>query len=209
MEENFGIENPLEIVEEEIKEIEEHEKNRDKEEKARSKFNNIVAVTISIYAVLTAYVGLTESQITTDTLLEMDNAVLLQSQASDQWAYYQAKGIKEELFLSQSKSLAASGNPLTKEVQSEFDATVNKYDIEKKDIQQKATELENSREEKIKETSVLVRKHHKTGVALTLLQIAIVLASVSSLLRKRPLWFASIGASSLGILYFASSYFTH
>ncbi|MFC5449185.1 DUF4337 family protein, partial [Paenibacillus aestuarii] len=147
MEENFGIENPLEIVEEEIKEIEEHEKKRDKEEKARSKFNNIVAVTISIYAVLTAYVGLTESQITTDTLLEMDNAVLLQSQASDQWAYYQAKGIKEELFLSQSKSLAASGNPLTKEVQSEFDATVNKYDIEKKDIQQKATELENSREE--------------------------------------------------------------
>src|SRR5258708_6760021 len=121
MEENFGIENPLEKVEEEIKEIEEHERKQDKSEKERSRFNNIIAVTISIYAVLTAYVGLNESQVTTDTLLVMDNAVLLQSQASDQWAYYQAKGIKEEIFLSQSKSLSATGNPQTKDVEKEFD----------------------------------------------------------------------------------------
>ncbi|SDN33570.1 protein of unknown function [Paenibacillus sp. yr247] len=206
MEENFGVENPLEKVEEEIREIEERERKQDKAEKDRSKFNNIIAVTISIYAVLTAYVGLNESQVTTDTLLEMDNVVLLQSQASDQWAYYQAKGIKEEIFLSQSKSLAASGNPLTKEIQSEFDANVKKYDKEKKDINEKATELEKSRDEKIKETAVLVKKHHKAGVALTLLQISIVLASVSSLLRKKPLWYASISTSTVGVIYFLTSF---
>jgi hypothetical protein len=206
VEENFGVENPLEKVEEEIKELEEHERKHNIEEKDRSRFNSIIAVTISVYAVLTAYVGLKESQITTDTLLEMDNAVLFQSQASDQWAYYQAKSIKGEMYKSQSKSLAATGNQQSKELQNEFDANSKRYDTEKIDIEQKANELEKLREEKIKETSALVHKHHSTGVALTFLQISIVLASVSSLLRKKILWYASIGTSLVGLLYFISSY---
>ncbi|SEC10524.1 DUF4337 domain-containing protein [Paenibacillus sp. GP183] len=206
MGENFGIENPLEKVEEEIKELEEHERKHNIEEKDRNRFNSIIAVTISIYAVLTAYVGLKESQITTDTLLEMDNAVLLQSQASDQWAYYQAKSIKGEIYKSQSKSLSSTGNQQSKEIQNEFDANSKRYDTEKKDIEQKANELEKLREEKIKETSALVHKHHSTGIALTFLQISIVLASVSSLLRKKILWYASIGTSVIGLLYFISTY---
>src|SRR6202022_1693287 len=97
-----------------------------------------------------------------------------------------------EIYKSQLKSLAAEGNPQTKAIQSEFEANSKKYDNEKKDINQKATELEKSRDEKLQGTAVLVKKHHKAGLALTLLQISIVLASVSSLLRKKPLWYASL-----------------
>jgi hypothetical protein len=136
----------------------------------------------------------------------MDNAVLLQSQASDQWAYYQAKSIKGEIYKSQSKSLAAAGNPQSKDIQNEFDTNSKRYDTEKKEIEQKAIELEKSREEKIKGTSALVHTHHSTGIALTFLQISIVLASVSSLLRKKILWYASIGTSIVGLLYFLSTY---
>ncbi len=56
----------------------------------------------------------------------------------------------------------------------------------KKDIEKKANELEKkSRRKKIGETSALVHKHHSAGMAMTFLQVAIVLASVSSLLRKK------------------------
>ncbi len=62
----------------------------------------------------------------------MDNAVLLQSQASDQWAYYQAKGIKEEIYKSQSKSLSVTGDQRSTEIQKEFEANASRYDKEKK-----------------------------------------------------------------------------
>ncbi|MFD0694692.1 DUF4337 domain-containing protein [Paenibacillus sp. GCM10027628] len=201
MEENFGIENPLEKVEEEVKELEEKEKQHHIEEEARSRFNNLIAITISIYAVLTALAGMKEGQVTTDTLLQMDQAVLLQAQASDQWAFFQAKSIKGELYKSQSKIFSLDSNPKAGELSKEFEADTKKYDSEKNDIQTKANELEKQRDEKMKETSELVHKHHSAGTALIFLQIAIVLASISSLLKKKILWFGSMGVALIGLLY--------
>lgn len=72
----------------------------------------------------------------------------------------------------------------------------------KKDIEKKANELEKkSRRKKIGETSALVHKHHSAGMAMTFLQVAIVLASVSSLLRKKFLWFGSMGIAAVGLIY--------
>jgi hypothetical protein len=200
MAENFGVENPLEKVEEEMKELEEREKKYEKDEHERSKFNNLIAITVSIYAVLTAIAGLKESQITTDTLLEMDNAVLYQSQASDQWAYYQAKGIKGELYNSQAKTLSVI-NPQAKDLQNEFQFNAKSYDKEKQEIEAKGHELEKQREEKLKETTSLVLKHHKAGMALVFLQVSIVLASISSLLKKSPLWYGSMAVAAIGLFF--------
>lgn len=201
LEENYGIENPLEKVEEEVRELEEMERRHYKEEEARNKFNNWIAITISIYAVLTALAGMKEGQVTTDTLLQMDQAVLMQAQASDQWAYYQAKSIKGELYKSQSQMSGISSNPKASEITKQFDDNVKKYDSEKNDIQSKANELEKQRDEKMKETSRLVHLHHNSGLALVFLQIAIVLASVSSLLKKKVLWFASMGGAIIGLIF--------
>jgi hypothetical protein len=203
LEENFGIENPLEKVEEEVKELEERERKHYKEEAARSKFNNLIAITISIYAVFTAFAGMKEGQITTDTLLQMDHAVLMQAQASDQWAFYQAKSIKGELYKSQSQISSLNSNPKASETSKQFDINVKRYDTEKKDIQSKAMELEKQRDEKMKETSDLVHKHHDAGMALIFLQISIVLASVSSLLKKKALWFGSMGVAIIGLSFLA------
>ncbi|MCZ8516718.1 DUF4337 domain-containing protein [Paenibacillus filicis] len=201
MEENFGIENPLEKVEEEVKELEEKEEQHRKEEAERSKFNNWIAITISIYAVFTALGGMKESQVTTDTLLQMDQAVLLQAQASDQWAFYQAKSIKGELYKTQSQISSLNSTPAASALSKEFDTNTKRYDAEKNDIQTKANELEKQRDEKMKETSDLVHKHHNSGMAIIFLQIAIVLASVSSLLKKKVLWFGSIGIAAIGLIY--------
>jgi hypothetical protein len=201
MEENFGIENPLEKVEEEVKELEQREEQHNKEEAARSKFNNWIAITISIYAVFTELGGMKEGQVTTDTLLQMDHAVLLQSQASDQWAFYQAKSIKGELYKTQSQIASLDSTPAASALSKEFDTNTKRYNAEKTDIQTKAIELEKQRDEKMKETTDLVHKHHNSGMAIIFLQIAIVLASVSSLLKKKALWVGSIGVAAIGLIY--------
>lgn len=200
MEENFGIENPLEKVEEEIKEIEEKEKKSRMEEKERSRFNNAVAITISIYAVFSAIAGLKEGQITTDTLVQMDNSVLYQAQASDEWSFYQAKSIKGDLYKIQSKMMNTETIESQK-IQKDFQSEANRYDKEKQEIQDKASELEKIRDEKMKEATDLIHLHHNAGMSLVFLQIAVVLASVSSLLRKRPLWYGSMGVALLGLFY--------
>lgn len=195
MTENFGVDNPLEKVEEEIREIEEKETKHHKEEQERSKFNNWIAITISIYAVLTAIAGLKEGQVTTETLLEMDNAVLYQAQASDQWSFYQAKSIKGEIYKTSGVNVT---DPNTKK---EYDANVKRYDSEKAEVQKTAEELEKKRDAKMNETNHFIHQHHSAGLALVFFQIAIVLASVSSLLRKKVLWFVSMFVSVVGIYY--------
>jgi multidrug resistance efflux pump len=195
------IENPLE---EQLKEMEEREEKYRKEEKAKSKWNNVIAITISIYAIFAALTGLKENEITTDTLLEMDSAVLSQAQASDQWTFYDSKSVKNDMVKYLSGLLPAFGNTAeTKRIQDDFQKSLNKFENEKTDIQNKATELEKARDEKIKATSERVKEHHKASVAMVFLQISIVLASTSGLLKKRTLWVGSMVVAAAGIIYLA------
>ena len=56
-----------------------------------------VSITIAVLAVVTAIIGSIESVETAGAVLESNKATLQQALASDQWAYYQAKGIKKRL----------------------------------------------------------------------------------------------------------------
>ncbi|WCK55452.1 DUF4337 domain-containing protein [Aneurinibacillus sp. Ricciae_BoGa-3] len=199
MSENYGIENPLEH---QLKELEEKEDRFEREEKARSKWNNIIAITISVYALFTALGAMKENQITTDSLMEMDQAVLAQAKASDQWTYYDTKSVKNDVV----KSLltltpALSNQTEAKRAENTFRQSVNKFDKDKQSIQEKAVELEKQRDEKLHATSALIQQHHKAGLSSVFLQIAIILASVSSLLRKKWLWMGSLGIAGVGLVY--------
>src|ERR1700744_3169616 len=61
-----------------------------------------VAMTTAVFAVLAAITGLLAGD-------HADEAMLSQIHASDQWAYYQAKGIKAETLNQTSKLLVALG----------------------------------------------------------------------------------------------------
>ena len=66
-----------------------------------------VSITIAVLAVVTAIIGSIESVETAGAVLESNKATLQQALASDQWAYYQAKGIKKRL----DEMAAAAGGP--------------------------------------------------------------------------------------------------
>ena len=69
-----------------------------------------------------------------------NEAMLEQMQATDQWAYYQAKGIKRSLVENKLDILAAVG----KEPREDDRKKIERYKEEQKEIEDKAKELERS-----------------------------------------------------------------
>lgn len=137
-------------------------------------------------------------------------SVMSQSQASDQWAYYQAKGIKSYMYQMQIekmelelRGISSDASPAVidayREKIADYKKKVEKYEKEKTDIQQAAKQLEAVRDD--------AQLHSKTfGVAVIYLQIAILMSSIAGLLKKKPVWYVGMAAGVIGLVYFADGF---
>jgi hypothetical protein len=132
----------------------------------------------------------------------MKEMLLAQQQASDQWAFYQAKVIREHQYRGQKlrleADLAERGASVKPEARAKLEALLKKfeeeekrYSAEKKDIEKEARKLEHERD-------VNRSKDPYFDYAEVLLQIAIVMSSVSILSRSRPTFYFSLLLAALG-----------
>jgi len=138
-------------------------------------------------------------------------SVMSQSQASDQWSYYQAKSIKSYLYQMQKEKMELEllnlENHAPTEVVSAYQAKIaayaaksEGYEKEKSDIQDKAKSLEKIRDE--------AQLHSKAfGMAVIFLQIAILLSSIAGLMKRREIWYLGTAAGLVGMIYFADGFF--
>jgi hypothetical protein len=117
------------------------------------------------------------------------DATRLQAQASDQWAYYQAKGIKAAISQSAIITWEAAGKPIPPKLSAE----TARYAAQQDSISRRATELEHQRDEKSREAEVLLSQHHIYAAAVALLQISIALGAIAALTGSRLVWFGSVG----------------
>jgi hypothetical protein len=134
-----------------------------------------------------------------EALALKSDATRIQAQASDQWAFYQAKGIKGAVARSTAVTWQAAG----RRVPADVEATANRYDAEQKEIQTKARELETERDAKEHEAASLLEKHHHYAAAVALFQVAIALGAVAALTRFRLVWFGSLALGAIGLVLFA------
>ena len=166
-------------------------------------FTRRVAITTAVYAVMLAIAALGGNN-------AMKEMLLAQQQASDQWAFYQAKVIREHAYRVQQKrlevDLAERGASLTPEVRQqyeallgEFAAEAKRYGAEKKDIEQDAKKWEHERD-------VSRKKDPYFDFAEVLLQIAIVMSSVSILATSRLLYGISSVLAVCGTLLMLNGY---
>lgn len=136
-------------------------------------------------------------------------SVLSQAQASDQWAFFQAKSIKENLTQLQREKiqleakLDANASPAKAAIYQEaidgYSKKVEKYAKEKEDIQQAARELDAQRDD--------AKKHGGPfGLAVILLQIAILLSSIAALLKRKMLWLLALPVGLGGIALFVDGF---
>jgi len=157
---------------EEIHELHEHaeEAHRDP---------SLVPVTLSmaILAVVLAAISLLSHRAHTEELL-------LQTKASDQWAFFQAKSIRRhtyELFL----DLLSIANPkdagAAEKLKEKYSSEIKRYGDEQNDIQSEAQQLE-------REVVTQRRKGNRFDLGEVCLEVGIVLVSLTLLTRRKLFW---------------------
>jgi hypothetical protein len=165
---------------------------------AKDPFERRVALSIAVLAVILSIVA----TIGDDAKLE---GLLSATRASNSWAYFQAKSIKEHSFLMQGELLEAVNsqaidNAKRAELLGKYQKEMKRYGNEKEEIQKKAEDFEKLVELKIK-------ANDRCDMATMLLQIAIVFGSVSILVRWKAFWGLSLLLGLAGILTAATIFF--
>jgi len=171
-------------------------------ERETSGFIRVIALTTALLAALAAISSLQAGATVNEALVLKTESAQLQSQASDQWAYYQAKGIKEAVARASATSWMAAG----KAVPTALTASVAKYVAQQAEIFIAAQKLEKQRDAKSAEADHLLHQHHGFADAVALFQVAIALGAITALTRSRPVFVGSIALGVAGAAIFAWAY---
>jgi hypothetical protein len=178
------------VVEVELPDLEElHEKRE-------HTFSRRVALVTAVYAVVLAVAGLGGKY-------AMKEMLLAQQQSSDQWAFYQAKVVREHLnraqkllletTLAEPDGLRGPGRAKFETLAARFADEEKRMTADKKEIETEARKLEHER-------NLYRTKDPYFDYAEVLLQIAIVCSSVSILSTSRPMLWISAVLAVLGAL---------
>ena len=151
-----------------------------------------VAIFTAILATVGAGIGYQVATTLNNAMLYKNEAVLKKAEASDQWNFYQAKSSKGHMMEMAADMTAGKKAEHYRELAA-------KYDVDKKDIKAKAEALEEESKKANETSAELMHPLHLSEQAMTLIQIAISLASITALTRKKWL-FVVAGASAAGSL---------
>jgi carboxylesterase type B len=163
-----------------------------------------IALTTAILAALAAVAALKAGGTANEALILKTETTRLQAEASDQWAYYQAKGLKATITEAEKNAWAVLDKPAPEELSKNQE----RYLEDQRKSNEKAEELEKQRDEKSAEADHLMHHHHFFAQSVALLQVSIALGAVAALTRRKPVWIASIllgliGAAALCYAFFA------
>src|SRR5689334_5861334 len=156
-----------------------------------------IAVTTAVLAALAAIAALQAGATVNEALVLKTESTKLQAQASDQWAYYQAKGVKLSIQEAVKSLAQAGGRPTPAGV----DDQIKRYRTEQQDIQDHARDLEKERDQRSEEADHLLHRHHGFANAVAMFQVAIALGAIAALTRIRIVWLGSL-AIGIGRLIF-------
>jgi hypothetical protein len=121
-----------------------------------------------------------------------NNAAIKKTEASNQWNYYQAKSTKQ--------SLAEASRDLSPpDKQPNYQAKIDRYEKEKKEIESEARKLEAQAVEWDQKSEEQMHQHHRWAQATTALQVSIALAAIALLTKKKWLEWGMFGVGAIGI----------
>lgn len=172
-------------------------------EEKKEKWLGLVAVTTIVFAVCATLSTFKGGQHST-------RAVLSQSKATNQWAYYQAKDLKEYLhelqkdgldlaLLNAGKADGAYAKAVAEKAQA-YSAKIAKYEAQKEEIKKQAEAYD---------AAIAEAQAHSGafGMAIIFLQIAILLSSVAALMKLKAVWLGGMAVGGIGLVFFANGFF--
>lgn len=169
-------------------------------EQAGGRLLRWISLSTAVLAALAAVASLRAGATVNEALLLKTEATQLQAEASDAWAFYQAKGIKAAIAHSDADSWTAAGRTAPAAVA----ASAARYAVEQDSLRAVATAKERERDARNKAADLLLEQHHPFAYAVALFQIAIALGAVAALTRVRLVWFGSLLLGAAGLVLFLS-----
>ncbi|MGZ3182451.1 MAG: DUF4337 domain-containing protein [Telluria sp.] len=155
-------------------------------------FSNKIAVMTAILATVGALFGYLGGATQNDAALYKNNAAIDKTSAANAWNYYQAKSNKQ--------NLAEVAMTLPGADTKRWEGEVQRYKKEKEDIKRDAEKLEKSSEEWNRKSDEALHQHHQWALATTAEQIAISLAAITLLTRKKWLMAVAYGVAGIGLV---------
>jgi hypothetical protein len=162
-----------------------------KDKEKREAWTKYVSLSMIFLAVLAAIATQRGAGYSSGTMKQLNEATFNQANASDQWAFYQAKGIKETICNQELDNLNALGKADPKLVES-LTARVARYKKEQIEITAEAKKFEAKRDAARDASAQAADRAREIGLSATIFQIAIALGGITLVMRKRWLWNASL-----------------
>ncbi len=131
-----------------------------------------IALTTALLAACAAVAALQSGAAVNEAIILKTEATQLQAEASDQWAFYQAKGVKAGV----QDGVRAAWLAVGKEPPAGSAAEQARYTQEQEAIKAAAEKLERARDARSQEADRLLHRHHGFANAVALMQVAIALA---------------------------------
>jgi hypothetical protein len=125
--------------------------------------------------------------------LYKNTAAIKKTEASNQWNYYQAKSGKQNL-----SELAVELAPEARK--SFYQDEVKRYKTEKAEVMTEAQKLDKESTEWDKKSDEQMHQHHRWAQATTALQIAIAMAAIALLTKRRWLEWGTLGVGGVGVI---------
>ena len=157
-----------------------------------------VSLTMSILAVLVAVGTLFGHRAHTEELL-------LQAQATDQWAYYQAKNIRlheMQVMVDQLGIFAVQDKEKTELLREKYQKEVERYGNDKDSISEKAKEQERERD-------LLRARADRFDAGEGILEIALVICSLTLLTDKKFFWYVAMLIGAVGVVISLGGFLHH
>ncbi len=161
------------------------------EQQEKALENNLkpVSFTMAVLAVLVAIVTVMGHRTHTE-------AVLLQAKASDQWNLYQAKKIRQndtELATDLLSALAVRDPAAGQKLSDGYKSHEDKWTEDLKEEQNEAQSLEG-------EVKLAERRADRFDLGEALLEIGLVVSSITLLTRLRTYWYLGVGFGIAGVI---------
>jgi hypothetical protein len=157
-----------------------------------------VSITISIMAVFVAGASLLGHRTHTE-------ALRLETQAASRWSQYQAKSVRlheAQGFSDVVKLVAPLNKEMGEELKEKYAKEVEHYEGDKVDVSKEAKNLEDERD-------LTVRQADRFDGGEALLEIGLVICSITLLTKRKGFWIGGVLIGATGIALAVTGFFLH
>jgi hypothetical protein len=155
-----------------------------------------IPLSITVMAVIAAVFGSLETTAASTAVLARSDAAVRQGEASDLWGFFQARSLKKNMY----ELAAEEAAQLPPDRIAALKDKAATYAKEEEGLQAaaRAKEEEVRRQEAASEAAM--ECHHRFAIATNIVHLAIAVASVSILVRRRWLWYGALAVTAAGVV---------